>query len=190
MNSYRWLLSLFCTLSLSLSHAQLLLRDSFETDKTAPVNASLIPLSSSSSPRLTFMAQQIEWYIDTPYDSRNAWLYDRVQVLYEYYLRTGDDMGAGKNIQAQEALIYAIDPNTQDVINSVYVGNDWRHVGPNFAFHLPVKQHQKVHLKVIWPSGFEQSQLFTNIDSNQTYRIQYRQDRDDVLSLWQAGNGW
>lgn len=102
----------------------------------------------------------------------------------------GDDMGAGKNTQAQGALIYAIDPNTQDVINSVYVGNDWRHVGPNFAFHLPVKQHQKVHLKVIWPSGFEQSQLFTNIDSNQTYRIQYRQDRDDVLSLWQAGNGW
>ncbi len=37
------------------------------------------------------MAEQLDWYLDQPYDNLNTWMYDRVQVLYEYYLRTGDE---------------------------------------------------------------------------------------------------
>jgi hypothetical protein len=50
------------------------------------------PMSTAPSARLTFMNQQYTgWYADSNYNDLNTWLYDRVQVLYELYLRTGDE---------------------------------------------------------------------------------------------------
>jgi hypothetical protein len=63
--------------------------DSFELPPGA-LNLSP-PLSQQPSARLTFMNQQMDWYKTSRYGDLNTWLYDRVQVLYELYLRTRDE---------------------------------------------------------------------------------------------------
>ena len=56
-----------------------------------PVTGVAPPMSSAQTPRLDYMMQQFSWYKDTSYDDLNAWLYDRVQLLYELYIRTNDE---------------------------------------------------------------------------------------------------
>lgn len=63
------------------------------------------PMSTKNSARLTFMNQQTDWYLDKPYDDLNTWLYDRVQVLYELYLRTKDEKIHAEAIKSAEEYV-------------------------------------------------------------------------------------
>lgn len=67
-------------------HADLIFSQNFET----AIIGSAPPMSANQTARLEFMEDQLSWYLDQPYSNLNTWMYDRVQVLYEYYLRTGD----------------------------------------------------------------------------------------------------
>ncbi len=63
------------------------------------------PLSQQPSARLTFMNQQMNWYLDKPYNDLNTWMYDRVQALYELYLRTKDEKIHAEAIKSADEYV-------------------------------------------------------------------------------------
>ena len=86
------------------------------------------PLSQQPSARLTFMNQQMSWYGEADYSDLNTWMYDRVQVLYELYLRTRDEEIHAEAIKSADEYIqhYTNDGTEPDFADC---NPGWEHAG-------------------------------------------------------------
>lgn len=105
-------------------------------------------------------------------------------------LLRGDQMGSGKNVNALGALIVVKKANSNTIIASHYVDNNSRRNGPNYLYHIGVGNNATVDIEIKWPSGFEASQKFEDIQTNKSYRIEYRHSANDTLQNWAPGSGW
>ena len=76
------------------------------------------------------MNQQMAWYANQPYNDLNTWLYDRVQVLYELYLRTQDEGIHTEAIRsADEYVLHYTNDGTEPGYGDCNPG--WSHAGVN-----------------------------------------------------------
>ncbi len=123
----------------------------------------------------------------------NARLYENSARSGNNYIKVllrGDNMGDGNNVNALGALIVATRPGSETIVNSRYIDVSSRRTGSNFSYHMGVGKNEIVDIKVIWPSGFEASQVFDNVPVNQHYRIEYVESGDDQISDYTPGSGW
>mgnify|MGYP003685987495 FL=1 len=75
-------------------------------------------------------------------------------------------------------------------MNSTYVSPSWKRSNPNTQNHIGIGTSTQVDIEVHWPSGFEKSQSFTNVEVNKSHKITYKQSAVDLISVWSPGNGY
>ena len=109
---------------------------------------------------------------------------------YVSVLLRGDNMGEGNNVNGIGAKIIVRRSGSSQIVNTYYVSPSFRRSRSNFLYHIGVGQANKVDIEVVWPSGFEASQTFDNLDTNKKYRIEYIESQNDLLQNWMPGNGW
>ncbi len=102
----------------------------------------------------------------------------------------GRNMGAGDNGQGFGAFVKVYQAGGAYIQGRTSLGT-YKINRESSVIHIGLGEVSgNIDIEVIWPSGFEASQKFTNLAVNQAYKVVYVQSGNDTITTWTPGSGY